>query len=67
VKNVVNECPDVFNVLSISNYIVKRKHKFFARFINSQNRREQFEYNIAVILRPTSLFFVTFSLFFSCV
>jgi len=28
---------DMFNVLSVSSCIVKRKHKFLAMFVNSQN------------------------------
>jgi len=36
-KNVVSDCLDMFSVLSISNYTAERKHKFLARFINSQN------------------------------
>jgi len=33
--NVVSECLDMFNVLSVA--IVKRKSKFLTRYINSQN------------------------------
>jgi len=36
VMHVVSECLDMSNILSISNYIVK-KHELLVRFINSQN------------------------------
>ena len=35
--NVVSECMDMFNVLSVADYIVKRKSKFLTEYINSQN------------------------------
>ena len=35
--NVVSECLDMFNVLSVADYIVKRKSKFLTGYINSQN------------------------------
>jgi len=37
--NVVSECMDMFNVLSVADYIVKRKSKFLTGYINtgSQN------------------------------
>ena len=35
--NVVSECLDMFNVLSVADYIVKRKCKFLTGYINSQN------------------------------
>jgi len=35
--NVVSECLDMFNVLSVADYIVKRKCKFLTEYINSQN------------------------------
>jgi len=35
--NVVSECLDMFNVLSVADYIAKRKCKFLTRYINSQN------------------------------
>jgi len=35
--NVVSECLDMFNVLSVVDYIVKRKCKFLTGYINSQN------------------------------
>ena len=34
---VVSECLDMFNVLSVVDYIVKRKCKFLTGYINSQN------------------------------
>jgi len=33
--NVVSECLDMFNVLSVADYIVKRKCKFLTGYINS--------------------------------
>ena len=36
-KYVVSECLDMFNVLSVADYIVKRKSKFLTGYINSQN------------------------------
>ena len=33
--NVVSECMDMFNVLSVADYIVKRKSKFLTGYINS--------------------------------
>jgi len=35
--NVVSECLDMFNVLSVADYIVKRKCKLLTGYINSQN------------------------------
>ena len=35
--NVVSECLDMFNMLSVADYIVKRKCKFLTGYINSQN------------------------------
>jgi len=35
--NVVSECVDMFNVSSVADYIVKRKHKFLTGYINSQH------------------------------
>jgi len=35
--NVVSECLDMFNVLSVADYIVKRKCNFLTGYINSQN------------------------------
>jgi len=35
--NVVSECLDMFNVLSVADCIVKRKSKFLTGYINSQN------------------------------
>jgi len=34
---LVSECLDMFNVLSVADYIVKRKCKFLTGYINSQN------------------------------
>ena len=34
--NVVSECLDMFNVLSVADYIVKWKCKFLTGYINSQ-------------------------------
>jgi len=36
--NVVSECLDMFNVLSVADYIVKRKWKFLTRPTNNVNR-----------------------------
>jgi len=35
--NVVSECLDMFHVLSVADYIVKRNCKFLTGYINSQN------------------------------
>jgi len=35
--NVVSECLDMFNVLSVADYIVKRECKLLTGYINSQN------------------------------
>jgi len=35
--NVVSECLDMFNALSVAVYIVKRKCKLLTGYINSQN------------------------------
>jgi len=72
--NVVSECMDMFNVLSVADYIVKRKSKFLTGYINSQNAlcmhsalqhcKERFElYGAAVTFNYIlcDIFLVTFS------